>query len=340
MHKNCFFLAFLIILLIAVPATASLSKITGGAPVFIGERDLDISSGLQGCHVIGWWPNGSSLTMPPVKNVTVIRTVEDSNIAFRYTINPADFSGYTGTWYCVDKQPPRPVFVVLRPELAITFRNFDTGRDISGTGIPPSTNVTYQITTNLYQALQYRYRPDITPLDSFFTLSLTDPAGKQLQSLYTGSYGKKDTLIIPFDTKPYITTSPFNWSGGGIWNLESRNAQGDLIYPPGPYTITVRQNLNGMDSFYTGADRKGTAEASATMTIIQPASTTAPSITAPPVSQQITTLQPPAPATVSTPPAETLTTTLPAKTTYSPLPVWPVAAGIVAVALLASRKRI
>ena len=50
-------LVFLLLMFfILVPSQASLAKIAAGAPVFIGERNMDISSGLNGHSVIAWWP--------------------------------------------------------------------------------------------------------------------------------------------------------------------------------------------------------------------------------------------------------------------------------------------
>ena len=147
-------------------------------------------------------------------------------------------------------------------------------RIFPGKTVPLTTNITYHLNTNLHQALLYRYRPDVTPLDSFFTVTLSDPWGRELQSLYSGSYGKADTLIIPFEKTPFITASPYSWKDGGKWDLESRNAQGDFLYPPGTYTLTVRENLNGMDAMYpAGVNREGLLEASATVTFVKPEST-------------------------------------------------------------------
>ncbi len=49
---------FCVLFLLVAPATATLNKIAAGAPVFIGESDVDISAALNGCHTIGWWQDG------------------------------------------------------------------------------------------------------------------------------------------------------------------------------------------------------------------------------------------------------------------------------------------
>jgi hypothetical protein len=345
MHGNYFFLAFIAILVLASPAAGSLTKITAGAPVYIGEQNLDIASGLQGCHVIDWWPNGSDTTTPPAKNVTIIKSVGDSDIAFRYSIDPAIYAGYAGTWYCEDKKPLRPVFEVVQPQLSISFWDLDKNVDITGKTVPQNTNITYHIDTNLDQALQYKYRPDITPLDSFFTVSLTDSRGNELKSLYSGSYGKADTVIIPFDNTPFISASPYIWKNGGAWDLESRNAQGDPLYPPGTYTLTVKQNLNGMETAYAGIspeDRIGLLEASAAVTFTKPESapvqTATTSGTSP--SAAVTTSPPGTPGNTLT--SETVPptlTTVPVKATYAPLPFWTVLSGLGIASTFAGWRR-
>jgi len=334
MHGKYFFLAFVVILAVISPAAGTLTKVAAGAPVYTGEQHLDISRGLQGCHVIAWWENGTDMTTPPTKNVTIIKTVEDSNIAFDYSIDPAIYSGYTGTWYCEDKKPLRAVFTVVRPEISISFWDVDTDQDITGKTVPLNSNITYRIDTNLDSALQYKYRLDITPQDSFYTATLTDPRGNLLSTVYTGSYGKTDTHGIFFDSTPFVSSTPYYWNGGGSWDLESRNAQGEFLYPAGTYTVTVTQNLNKMKDLYAGRspeDSNGVLESSAVVTLTKPESA--------PV-QTITTLAVFPSGAVTNGPAETpessltyttmqpTTTTVPAKTTYSPLPSWLVLSGI------------
>ncbi len=114
------------------------------------------------------------------------------------------------------------------------------------------------------------------------------------------------------------------------------------MYLPGTYTITVRQNLNGMDTAYPGSEnREGLLEASATVTFVKPEPTPVPST---PAVTQSGTVAPP----VSQTPALPLTgETIPesatparTKTTYSPLPAWiiPLALCIAALALAGKRR--
>jgi hypothetical protein len=328
MHGKYFFLVLVVIMAVASPAAGSLTKISAGAPVYLGEQNLDISSSLQGCHVIDWWENGTDTSASPAKNITIIKTVEDSDIAFGYTIDPALYSGYTGIWYCEDKKPLRAVFRIVRPELSIRFWDADKNEDITGKTVPLNSNITYRIDTNLAPALQYKYRPDIDPLDSFYTVTLTDPRGNTLSTVETGSYGKKDTHGVAFDNKPFISSTPYYWEYGKTWDLESRNAQGEFLYPAGTYTLTVKQNLNHMEEMYANSypeERTGLLEASAAVTLVKTASTPVQTVKTPAAAPSGAVITPSAIAseptlTYATPPPTH--TAVPTKTTYATLPLW------------------
>jgi uncharacterized membrane protein len=345
MHGKYFFLAFAVIMVLASPAAGSLTKITAGAPVYMGEKNLDISAGLQGCRVIDWWGAGADTSAPPQKNVTIIKTLDDSDIAFSYTISPDIYTGSEGTWYCEGKKPLRPVFEVLKPQLTVRFWDLDHDADVTGKTIPVTANITYRVDTNLDKALQSKYRPDMTSLDSFYTVTLADPVNTTLLSIYTGSFGKAGTVGLIFDRKPIITVSPYFWKDGSVWDRTSKNKQGDLIYSPGTYSIAITQNLNHMDMMYTNLypdERIGLLESSASVTFIKPESTPVQTVSTPgqtPAGEVITT-----PA-ATTAPILTLATTpvaqtsVPAKTTYSPLPLWVVLVALGMAFACASRPR-
>ncbi|MDD1701436.1 MAG: DUF3821 domain-containing protein, partial [Methanoregula sp.] len=153
-QSRSLFIFLLVIFLVVVPASASLSKVSSGAPVFIGEQNLDISSCLDGHTVIAWWPAGSDRTGDPSKTVTI------TGDGTSYFLNPDIFTGYTGTWYTHDTKPDIPVFVVYEPSLNLSVIDTDTNEDVTGQTLPMSANITYRITTNLYMALDYTKRPN------------------------------------------------------------------------------------------------------------------------------------------------------------------------------------
>jgi cell division septation protein DedD len=267
----------------------------------------------------------------------------------RYTFSPGEYGNATGTWYCEEKKPQKPVFIVTEPQVAIRVWDLDSGTDVSGTTIPVTANITYRIETNIDTALQLKHRPDLTPADSFWTVRLTDPTGRGLSNIYTGSYGAASTQILSFDSAPLVASSPYDWRSGSAWNRASRNAQGGLIYPLGTYTFTVSQNLNGMEAVYKSAgitETGGKLSHSTQVTFVaEPVVTSTPAVSPPPKTPQ------PGETAPTTQPAQTtpVETTHPAlepeppvpeRTTYAPLPGWIVLASLlVAGAYVAYRPR-
>ncbi|MFA7693899.1 MAG: DUF3821 domain-containing protein [Methanoregula sp.] len=327
---------FLLICLVLVPATASLTTVASGAPVFIGERNLDITACVNGHTVIAWWPAGSDRSSEPSKTVTI------SGDAASYYLNPDIFTGYTGTWYTHDIKPDIPAFVLYQPQIDLEVWDVDANKDITGQSVPMSTNISYRIDTNLYLALDYAKRPNYNPSDSFFTVKLTSPAGTIIPQIYTGNLGSSTTQILKFDSAPVIKSSPYTWSNGPAWDRNAKSTDGSNVYQTGTYTFVVTQDLNHMSSSYSGTAAVGTVTSGdKPITFIADTFTTSPtllpSLTAP---VEITTTI--AGTTSATPQvtAQPTSTTLPKKTTYTPLPteIAFIGIGIAALALAVKRK--
>ena len=320
MHGKYILPALAVILLIVSPAAGSLSKISPGAPVFIGENNMDISSGLNGCHTIAWWQNGSDITsVPAVTNLTIYAIGSDSYPIFHFNVSPAIFSGYTGTWYCVDRQPYYPVFTVNEPSINIRAWDVDRNKDVTGQSVPPSTNITYRIDTNLDPVFSSLNRPNYNPSDSPYTVGLTDPSGKLLPTLYTGNAGNPGTIALLFNSHPFISSSPYIWTNGAAWDRNARDAQGYILYPPGTYTFTLTQNLNNMQDDYNDSpfDYPGLLSKTASVTFVNEV-TPVPTLTS---QTPVLTAQPVVSTTIPAVQATTVPTTSPVakKTTYAPL---------------------
>ena len=328
MQRKYCVIAFMVFFICAAPVAASTAKITAGAPVYIGESNLDISKALNGCHRIGWWQNGTDPSAPPGKNLTLYEINTQSDKIYHYNISPEIFIGYSGTWYCVDKSPV-VVFEVLEPQIDIKVWDQDLNQDVSGKSVPISANITYRVDTNLYKALNPLYRPDVNPSDSFFSVSLIDSYGQSISNIFTGSAGNAKTPIISFDNQPFIDKSPYFWKNGEDWNRSARNANGELLYPAGTYTFGINQNLNHMKEIYTNSgitDLDGKITQKNTITFVaenkplttphvtQPALTTIPDITSIPSMTD-------SPVSTSVPIAK--------KTTYTPLSAWVPLLGVV-----------
>jgi hypothetical protein len=198
--KIRFILPFLIILFLFIaPVSGSLNKIVSNAPVFVGETDVDISSALNGCHNIAWWPQGADITRDPAAaNLTISEIDTASQRNFHFNFSPDIFSGHTGTWYCQDKKPYFSVFDVQQPENNISILNLDTNEDITGQSVFFTTKLAYRIDTNMYPELKYANRPNYNPIDSFFTVTITDPLGRSVP------------YFIP-EVQVTRTLRPFRW---------------------------------------------------------------------------------------------------------------------------------
>ena len=101
---------------------------------------------------------------------------------------------------------------------------------------------------------------------------MTDSYGQRISNLFTGSAGNSQTVILPFDEKPFITESPFYWKNGKDWNRSARNAKGEPLYPAGTYIFTISQNLNHMQETYRSSgitDLEGKITQTKTITFIK-----------------------------------------------------------------------
>lgn len=339
------FCLLLVILLVCSPVAAGTKKIANGAPVFIGENDLDISSAIRDCKVIAWWADETDMTGPAETNIT-IKKINDVVLPInRFNISTELFGGYPGNWYCEDKKPTFVVLRVVEPQLSVRVWDLDNDQDITGKTVPLATNITYRIDTNLHQALGYNNRTDLNPADGFFTIKVTMPNGKQLGNIYTGNVGASTTQIITYDTAPFITTPVYYGRNLEAWNRLSRDASGDFLYPVGTYTFTVTQNLNQMQQAYLSSATttdNGKTISTATVTFTRsetPTTAITPAenatITQEPTMPEVTQ-QTAIPTLIQT----TVVTEIPvaAKTTYSPLPLWIIIGAIVCAGLLISKR--
>ena len=332
---------FIVLLLACSPVAASTAKIAAGAPVFVGETNLDITSAVGDCHEIAWWPEGADRIIPPTINMT-IKTLNDANAQIgHFNVSPQIFSGHTGSWYCHDMAPYSEVIFVMEPRFTIRAWDIDNDRDVSGQTVPVMTNVTYRIDTNLNLAESYRNRTNLNPTDTFFTVTMVDHLGRTVTNLYTGSSGVAATEIKTFDTNPFITTPVYFGRNMNDWNRLSRNARGELIYPAGTYFITASQNLGNMQQAYAAAgiqDTDGRTTGTTSVTFYTPPTPTpTPTVTRQASgSQNVTTT----PAPVETSTVTTLTTATPTatKTPYQPLPAWIAVAGLLIALVWCARS--
>jgi hypothetical protein len=273
-----FFAAALILCCICIlPVSAEViaPEINQGAVIYIGEEGLNLTHALNQAHGasdvdgvpgntgIGWWPSGGS--------VAVTAPTKTLNISSRYrsfTVEPSDFVGYSGNWYPLDNSSgmidltnggePHAAFVVSDPNLDLQVWDFNQGMDRSGMSVPRGQHLGFKLRTNMYEALDERYRAPVTPTeeDGYITIKVRNESGSVLGELATGP-GEDAPL-----SELVVTTTPWFWpsaDGSVYWQTDAKDADGNDLYPAGTYTVWAESVLNNMKNNYrnAGADYVG-----------------------------------------------------------------------------------
>jgi hypothetical protein len=214
---NCprVFLILIISLLILSSGVLALdSKVPKDGVVFVGENDIDISD----CNVragdeIAFWSSGSPEGTPDSR-----AKVMDARHFF---VDPAFFSGKTGTWYGLVSK--KPVFKVEDPW--IQFDVVEQGIDHEPEWIKKGNLVSFKISTNMYVLSERPGSAGVT-----VRINLTGPNETVYTTLQspTGSYNLENIFVYysPFDT-------------GAAWETKD-----DTIYPEGEYTAWASIQVN------------------------------------------------------------------------------------------------
>ena len=167
--------------------------INQGATIFIGEEGLNVTHAMNQAYyrstllgsgatgvgspvennsalhltAIGWWASAADLyTTSPSKTI-------DLGVNRRYasmTVAPADFVGYTGNWYLLNASGARPlgptgdasmVFSIADPTLDIKIWDYNQNTDVTGKSVPQGEKLGFRIDTNMYPAVDTRYRSNV-----------------------------------------------------------------------------------------------------------------------------------------------------------------------------------
>lgn len=217
MEVSRIFFILILILLSGTGAYALDSKIPKEGTVFVGENDLDISD----CNVrtgdeIAFWSSGSPEGTPDSR-----AKVMDARHFF---VDPAFFSGKTGTWYGLISK--KPVFKVQDPWIQLDV--VEQGIDHEPEWIKKGNLVSFKISTNMYMLTE---RPGSAGVP--VRLNLTGPNETTFTTLQspTGSYNLDKIFVYysPFDT-------------GAVWETKD-----DGKYPEGEYTAWATIQVNDID---------------------------------------------------------------------------------------------
>ena len=218
-------LVIFFVLVMATPVTAATngSIIEQGATVFIGESGLNVANALNAVQglpigstptntVIGWWASSAviGVTSP---NKTIYLGVGNRYLSM--TVAPSDFVGYTGYWYLVNPATGFAitplVFTVTDPSLSTAVWDFSQASDVTGNTVPRGNPLGFQINTNMYAAVDGRYRSNPTAnggtfpnpaTDGYITIKVKDANGATLNALQVGA-PDLSLIHISEPTRPY-----------------------------------------------------------------------------------------------------------------------------------------
>jgi len=159
---------FVLMAVMPVSALSNGTVINQSAVVYIGEQGLNVTHALNQANgvaaidnvptltQIGWWASAAQLfTSAPTKTV-------DLGTGSRYlstTVAPSDFVGYTGNWYVLAANGTTPAtgnalaFSVADPSLSIAVWDFQQASDVTGKSVPQGEHLGFQISTNMYSAV-------------------------------------------------------------------------------------------------------------------------------------------------------------------------------------------
>lgn len=310
------FMIGLFLMFCPASAAAAISTINPGNTVFVGEQGLDVRAAMEGDTILGWWASGASISSSsPDKTLSVMNPGS-------YSIYPADFQMYTGTWYHLKSANVAngTAFNVVDPYLSLKIEDTTVSTDVTNKWVPTDDELRFRIDTNLVQMLQ-RSNVNSVPV----TIKVRAPDGTLLSGLVSKSGQTTSLVDYPLTTSPQYTD--------GIWGTGNR-----ATYAVGTYSVWAECNVNSMKDNYNQAGK--TVSTTVTVlnqdqnpligdkgyvtnptTVITTATTRTPTTTIP-TAVTTTRSATPAPTPAVTAPVETTTTTLPVSapvpTTHTP----------------------
>ena len=261
--------------------------INPGATVYIGEQGLNVTHSLNegspndgnidGIPVnttIGWWASAAGIdSSAPTKTI---------DLSTRYRsifIDPADFVGYTGTWYVINGSQTAQgaansaIFKVVDPSLDVSVWDFTTSATVSGSSVSRSDDLGFWISTNMIDAIDSPHRIPVynDTRDGYLDIRVKNPSGTLITSLKDKS-GVGHSLL-----QQNVSFQPWTWgnvpSASANWSVGVMSGSGGYEYPQGAYSVWVESGLNNMRNNYknSGVEYTGkTISLVYTVTLINP----------------------------------------------------------------------
>jgi PGF-CTERM protein len=229
--------------------------------VFIGEEGLNVmkafwNAGAQDQTKIGWWASAANIATTPYSQSY------DFGSTGRNSFTVGDtFVGYTGNWYALNNagQAIAPVFNVQDPTLSVNLWDFTQNADVTGKSIPQGEVLGFKISTNMISALSGQRSPvfgvdgSLTKNasgmfpegDGYINVRVKDESGATYTAVNNGNGGALGLSSLAIRQTPTTVGSLANG-----WDTDSLNAQGQLAYPIGTYTVFAESRLNNMKENY------------------------------------------------------------------------------------------
>jgi PKD repeat protein len=237
----------------------------GGASVYIGEQGLDLTNALNAARAaavpettstqIGWWASAANIETTSPDVVVILTSATD------FTVSPAFVGWYilTTTGHAAKDVAGNPVVVfnVKDPSLALKVWDYDNNADVTGGSVTQGERLGFAIETNMYSALDAKYRAPILNKtgvgvnnvgDGYMMIRVKD-ASATLTNLYSSDGLIKTLRYLNVSVQPYKWGNEFgnnyNWDTGS-----KVSASTDYVYPTGTYTVFAESWLNNMKSNY------------------------------------------------------------------------------------------
>ncbi|MFA5269463.1 MAG: DUF3821 domain-containing protein, partial [Methanoregula sp.] len=275
----------------AVGLYANGTIINQGATIFIGEEGLNVTHAMNQAYYgatllgmgsggigtayennselhltsIGWWASAADLyTTSPSRSI-------DLGVNRRFasmTVAPSDFVGYTGNWYLLNASGARPigntqdaamVFNVQDPSLDLKIWDYNQNTDVTGKSVPQGEKLGFRIDTNMYPAVDGRYRSNVIDDSIIGTWSTTGylEVGSNAMIDSTGTW-VNGTVTIPDPAMAccreitLYNMAYTNYTSTGYWMTWSDGHYGcDFYTSPTMYWNNTIRNFTLVNSLNT-----------------------------------------------------------------------------------------
>jgi PGF-CTERM protein len=244
-------------------------NINQGATVFIGEQGLNveqafIDAGAATSTKIGWWASAAVVTTTPFSQSYDFGSTGKTS----FTVGDT-FVGYTGNWYALalNGSAIAPIFNVQDPTLSVNIWDFSQNADVTGRSVPQGENLGFKVSTNMISAIS---DPTLrNPIfntafgDGYINVRVKSESGATFTSVLNADGQALSLSSLNITRTPFtIGEGPLNWSTGAL------NANGQLAYPIGTYTVFAESRLNNMkDNYRSGGVDYTTKTVSQTVTV-------------------------------------------------------------------------